>query len=345
MESIHPFFHFIPMKRVFLYLLPFALMACGDSQKSVEHVDDKSNAAIDPLPSWNDQETKEAIIEFVHLVSSEQSADFVPEEERIATFDNDGTLWAEKPLVQGMYAFYRVGQLAESHPEWKTEQPYKGILEKDTAILHHLGTHDLLKVILATHTGMTEKDFEKNVDGFFQSATYPGRDVPLKQITYQPQIELIQFLQENGFTVYICSGGTIEVIRSISKSFYNIEPQHVIGTRFKYVYSDADGNPVIDRMPEIATFNDKEEKPVNIQNNIGIKPILACGNVGGGGDIHMLRWSQTNSYKNLQLMVYHDDAEREYAYEEADSISLKWSEKYQWHVVSMKNDWKTIFTE
>jgi phosphoserine phosphatase len=196
-------------------------------------------------------------------------------------------------------------------------------------------------LILATHTGTSEDEFEASAKEFFGSATFPGKNVPVKQIRYQPQLELLDYLRTNGFKVYICTGGTLEFVRTISDDYYGVPPEHVIGTTFKYVY--ADSSRKVYRQPSLHHFNDKEGKPVGIQLSIGKKPILACGNEGGKGDIAMLSYSQTSKYPSFQLLVNHDDEVREFSYQEADSASLKAAHQNKWHVISIKNDWKSIF--
>jgi hypothetical protein len=196
---------------------------------------------------------------------------------------------------------------------------------------------------MVTHTGMTEDAFSEYTKEFYSSATFPGRNVPIRQITYKPQLELLQYLRDNGFKTFICTGGTIEFVRSISQEFYGIPPDQVIGTSFKYEFIDSSN--VIYRNPAMASFNDKTAKPGNIQLHIGKKPVFACGNEGGAGDIAMLEFSQTSTYPTFQLLVNHNDSIREYAYAEKDTASLKAAAKNNWHVVSMKDDWKTIFTE
>jgi hypothetical protein len=301
-------------------------------------------AQTDPLPSWNKGATKDAIISFVNDVSTEGSDKFVPKEYRIATFDNDGTLWCEKPLIQGLYVGYRVKKMAAKNPALRKKQPYKAILEGDKAYLHKLTEKDLVSLIIQTHTGTSEAEFDQDVREFFNTATdHNGK--AMHQLLYQPQLELLQFLRDNGFRVYICSGGTIEFVRAISQEYYGIPSEQVIGTRFKYLYKDSANINDLYRQPAIVSFNDKQEKPVNIRYHIGKRPILACGNEGGGGDIYMLRYSQGNTYPSLQLLVDHDDNERESAYAEKDNKSLNWAKKYGWQVISMKKDWKRIFPE
>lgn len=301
-------------------------------------------AQTDPLPSWSEGALKTAIINFVKDVSTEGSDKFVPAEDRIATFDNDGTLWAEQPLVQELFMFFRTREMVAKNPALKAKQPFKAVVENDMATLKKMKESDLIKFFVATQTGMTESEYTKSATAFFESAKTPsGKSI--SQLIYQPQVELLNYLRANGFKTYICSGGSVEFMRVISQKFYGIPPEQVIGTQFKYVYKDSAGVNDIMRQPGLHSFNDKQEKPVNIQYFIGKRPIFACGNEGGGGDIYMLRFSQGNSYPSFQMLVNHDDKEREFYYQEKDNKSLNWAKKYNWHVISMKNDWKQVFVQ
>lgn len=297
----------------------------------------------DPLPSWNDVPSKKAIIDFVSNAVREGGAGFIPPEHRIATFDNDGTLWAEKPYVQELFAFYQVKKMVEAKPELAKKQPFKAVVEGDKEYFAKGGEKVLLQLVAATHTGMTEDQFEAAANDFFETAVYPGRNVPLKQITYKPQLELLHYLRANGFRTYIVTGGTIELVRTVAPSLYGIPKDQVVGTTFKYKFVDS--SRAILREPSIELFNDKDAKPVGIQVHIGQRPVFACGNEGGAGDIAMLKYSQGSKYPSFQMIINHDDATREFAYQEKDSASLKAAAKNNWHVVSMKNDWKEIFVK
>lgn len=298
--------------------------------------------AQDPLPSWNDGKTKQSIIDFVKEVTAEGSPKFVPAEDRIATFDNDGTLWCEKPLIQGLFAFYLAKKMIDKKPALKDKQPYKAIATNDMTYLKTLSEQDLIKLVIATHTGMTSGEFDKSATEFFATAKSPSGKA-IAELVYKPQVELLQYLRANGFKTFICSGGDIDFMRPVTQQYYGIPSEQVIGTKFRYVYKDSTGINDLVRMPSMLSFNDKQEKPVNIQYHIGKRPILACGNEGGAGDIYMLRFSQGNKYSSLQLIVDHDDKDRETYYQEKDNKSLDWAKKYNWTVISMKDDWKTIF--
>ncbi len=298
----------------------------------------------DPLPSWNQTGTKQTIINYVTKVTKEGSADFIPEEDRIATFDNDGTLWAEQPIVQIEFVFYQIAKLLKEKPELAQQQPYKAVAEKDEAYLKKMGTAELITLVNAAQANRTSTEFQQQVKEFFANFKYPKRNTKLTQIRYQPQLELLQYLQQNGFKVFICTGGTVDFVRVISKEFYGIEPERVIGSTNKYIYKDsADVNDLY-LTSEVISLNDKQTKPANILLNIGKRPVLACGNEGGGGDVYMLRYSQGSSYPNLQLLVNHNDKEREYEYYEKPDVSLTMAKEHKWTVISIKDDWKTVFS-
>ncbi|HEY5751503.1 MAG TPA: HAD family hydrolase [Chryseolinea sp.] len=329
------------MKRNLLAIIYLLLVAISCRKAGEEKTDVPVAAVTDPLHSWNDGEVKRAIVEYVNRVTKDSSADYIPPEDRIATFDNDGTLWAERPYVQELFAFYQAKQMVAKQPALAKKQPFKAMVEGDKAFFAKGGDKALIAAIGATHTGMTEDEFEASAKTFFASAKYPGKNVPLKQIRYLPQLELLDFLRVHGFKIYICTGGTVELVRSMARDFYGIPPEQIIGTSFKYVY--ADSSRKIYREPALNHFNDKEGKPVGIQLAIGKHPVLACGNEGGKGDIAMLSFSQAGKYPSLQLLVNHDDGAREFEYSEPDSASLKAASKNHWRVISIKNDWKEVF--
>jgi hypothetical protein len=325
--------------RLFL-LFYWAISFCkiGGAQLTVEN-----NTVNDPLPPWNEGQVKQSIISYVKRITDSSSKNFIPVNDRIATFDNDGTLWAERPYVQELFAYYQVRKLVEKNPALKTQQPFKAVIENDNAYFKNGGEKALIQLIAATHTGMTEDEFEASVEAFFSTAIYPGRNVPVSRIVYQPQIELLHYLRANGFKTFICTGGTVEVVRGISEELYGIPKYQVIGTTFKYQFIDS--NVSIMREPSVSLLNDKGGKSVSIQMHIGERPAFACGNEGGTGDIAMLRYSQGSKYPSFQMIINHDDAAREYAYAEKDNASLNAAAKNNWHVVSMKGDWKRVFVQ
>lgn len=334
-----------------IYILPLFLLLLGSCKKTdtlttTTSPKDSTNTVAtsgDPLPSWNDGTLKKDIIAYVTKVTKEGTSDFIPVEDRIATFDNDGTLWAEKPYVQELFAFYRVKKLVEAKPELAKKQPFKAVVEKDKTYFEKGGEKALIELVAATHTGLTEDEFEASAKEFFAGAQYPGKNVPLKQIRYQPQLELLNYLRANGFKTFIVTGGTVELVRAISADFYGIPKYQVVGTSFKYKY-DADKNTIL-REPALDLLNDKEGKPVGIQLHIGQRPVFACGNEGGAGDLAMLKYSQGSKYPSFQLIVNHNDSIREYSYQEKDNLSLNTAAKNKYHVISMKDDWKKIFPD
>jgi len=332
-------------KRILFFpLVVLVFFSCKKSDTITSSTESKQTETIsgDPLPNWNDGILKKDIIAYVEKVTKKGSPDFIPEEDRIATFDNDGTLLAERPYVQELFAYSQIKKMVEAKPELAQKQPFKAVIEKDKTYFEKGGEKALMELVMATHTGMNEEDFETSVNDFYKDAKYPGKNVPVKQIRYQPQLELLNYLRANGFKTYIVTGGTIEVVRGISQEFYGIPKDQVVGTSFKYKYDNVKN--VVEREPILDHFNDKEGKPVGIQLHIGKRPVFACGNEGGGGDIEMLQYSQGNKYLSFQLLLNHNDSIREFKYEEKDNASLNAAAKNKWHVVDMKNDWKTIFS-
>jgi hypothetical protein len=324
----------------------FFLVACQHASEDTGKTNaagDSTTVSKDPLPSWNEGAVKQDIMAYVSKVSKEGSPDFVPVKDRIATIDNDGTLWAEIPLVQELFAYYRVKKMVTANPALAKKQPFMAVITKDKAYFEKGGEKALIQLVGATHTGMTEDQFEADAKDFFSTATYPGRNVPISKIVYQPQIELLNYLRANGFMTYIVTGGTIELVRTISDSFYGVPKNQVVGTTFKYVFTDS--NRTIMREPAIDLLCDKAGKPVGIQVHIGQRPIFSMGNERSGGDIEMCKFCQSNHYPSFQLIVNHNDSTREYYYQEKDSASLKAAAQYKWHVISMKDDWKTIFPQ
>jgi hypothetical protein len=303
-----------------------------------------ARATADPLPSWNDGATKQSIVDFVAKVTKEGSADFVPPNERIATFDNDGTLWCEKPMpIQLFFALDRVKELAPQHPEWKDKEPFASLLKGDVKAAMAGGEHSLLEIVMATHTGMTTGEFEKMVKDWIATAQHPTTKRPFTKMVYQPMVELLAYLRANGFKTFIVSGGGIEFMRPWMEGVYGIPPEQVVGSSGKTKYEMRDGKPVLVKLAEVNFIDDKEGKPVGINQHIGRKPVLSAGNVFSGGDIAMLTYCQSHPGATLQLMVNHDDAAREFAYAEPDGASLKVAAANGWTVVNMKSDWKKVF--
>lgn len=329
-------------------LFLFLLVSCKNKSEDTTTVNPNDSTTTvatsgDPLPSWNDGTLKSDIIAYVKKVTTKGTPDFIPVENRIATFDNDGTLWAEKPYVQELFAFYRVKKMVEANPALAQKQPFKAVVEKDKTFFEKGGDKALIELVAATHTGMTEDEFEASTKEFFAGAQYPGKNVSLKQIRYQPQLELLNYLRANGFKTFIVTGGTIELVRAISSDFYGIPKEQVVGTSFKYVFDDATNS--VKRLPALDLLNDKAGKPVGIQLHIGQRPVFACGNEGGAGDLAMLRYSSGSKYPSFQMIVNHNDSIREYSYQEKDNLSLNTAAKYKYHVISIKDDWKKVFAD
>jgi phosphoglycolate phosphatase-like HAD superfamily hydrolase len=313
------------------------VLACAQSPPSVQ----------DPLPSWNDTAPKKAIIAFVEKVTKEGSPDFVPVPERIATFDNDGTLWAEKPVpFQLLFAIDQVKQLAPQHPEWKTKEPFASLLKGDLAGVAATGEKGLMEIVTVTHTGMTTDEFTRSVQEWVASAKHPKTGRLLTAMVYQPMLELLAYLRANGFKTFIVSGGGVEFMRPWTERVYGIPPEQVVGSAGKLKLDTRDGKPVLVKLPAIDFIDDKEGKPVGIQSRIGRRPIAAFGN--SDGDLQMLQWAMAGEGARFALFVHHDDAQREYAYDRTDRLQQfdkGWDEAIArgWTVVSMKDDWSTVF--
>lgn len=303
----------------------------------------------DPLPSWNDTAPKAAIVEFVEKASKKGSPDFVPEPERIAVFDNDGTLWIEHPMyVQLAFALDRVKAEAPNHPEWATTQPFQAALEGDMKALAAAGEKGLMELIMATHAGMTVTQFQEVVTDWIATERDPRFKKPYTELVYQPMLELLAYLRANGFKTFIVSGGGIEFMRPWSEKVYGIPPEQVVGSSIKTTFEMKDGAPTLFRLPQVNFIDDKTGKPVGIQQHIGRKPIAAFGN--SDGDLEMLQWTTLADGARFGLIVHHTDAEREYAYDRKSQFghldkALDAAAINKWTVVDMKNDWKTIFPE
>jgi phosphoserine phosphatase len=304
-------------------------------------------AQVDPLQSWNDGAAKKSIIEFVARVTKKGGADFVSPTDRIATFDNDGTLWAEQPFYfQGLFVFDRVRALEPQHPDWKDKQPFKAVLENDMKTLAAAGLHGLVELVMATHAGMTTKEFERTVKDWLATARHPKFNQPYTDLVYQPMLELLAYLRANGFKTFIVSGGGIEFVRTFSERLYGIPPEQVIGSSIVTKFEVREGRPVLVREPELDFIDDHEGKPVGINKFIGRRPIAAFGN--SDGDFQMLEWVTAGTGPRFGLIIHHDDAEREFAYDRASAAGkldrgLVEAPERGWTVVSMKNDWKYVF--
>ena len=312
-----------------------------------------ASQAADPLPSWNDGPAKQSIISFVERVITPDSPDFVPVSERIATFDNDGTLWCEQPIpVQLYFALDRVKALAPQHPEWSTTEPFASLLKGDLQGVLAGGDHALLEIVMATHAGMTTAEFTQIVKDWIATARHPKTGQLFTDMTYQPMLEVLSYLRANGFKNSIVSGGGIEFMRPWTERVYGVPPEQVVGSSIKTKFEMREGKPVLVRLPELNFNDDKTDKPVGINEYIGRRPIAAFGN--SRGDKEMLEYTQGGAGARFMLLVLHDDAAREYAYGPALGLPeprlgafpqalYEQAKKQGWTVVSMKNDWNQVF--
>ena len=327
------------MQLLFFLSLLFVLPACN--QKSTQPDD------VDPLPSWNEGQTKQSIVGFVKEVTDESNPNYVTPANRIATFDNDGCLWSEKPFYfQLVFAMDRVKELAGEHPEWKDAQPFKAVLENDMDALLASGKHGLLKLVIASHAGMTTEEFEQIVKEWISTAKHPRTNKLYKEMVFQPMLELLEYLRANDFKTFIVSGGGIEFMRPWTEEVYGIPPEQVVGSSIKVKYEMTESGPVLNRLPEIDFFDDKEGKPVAINKYIGRRPIAAFGN--SDGDLQMLQWTAAGDGARFMMYVHHTDAEREWAYDRDSHVGrldkgLDEANEKGWTIVNMKNDWKKIY--
>jgi phosphoserine phosphatase len=336
--------------------------SCGSQSAAAAATSTSTSASpsvqMDPLPSWNDAPAKQSILDFVAKVTRQGSDTFVPVTERVAVFDHDGTLVCEKPIVHGMFLIDRIRALAEQQPEIGHEEPYATLLTGDIDFVRRLGKKYFLDVMFNALAGMPEERLEAEARQFLETARHPVFDVPYADVTFQPMKELIALLRSQGFSVWICSGSGVHFMRPAAEAWYGIGPDHVIASRavseMREVEGDDAGNAAAAAgspnrrlelvvMPRLEVLNDEERKPVSIGEHIGRRPIFAAGNVGTTGDIEMLRWSQSSRHPNLQLLVLHDDADREMAYGEPSNDSLEAAEQYGWNVVRMATDWNRVF--
>jgi hypothetical protein len=321
------------------------IVSCSPSKN-----DNTSNEEIsiaDPLPSWHEGATKSAIIDFVEDVTDPASSNFIEVADRIATFDNDGNLWSEQPqYFQLQFAIDRVITLAPDHPEWKSIQPFKAVLEGDMQSVLASGERGLIELVMATHSGITTEEFNRIVNDWLSVSIHPRFNLPYNKLIYQPMLELLDYLRDQEFKTYIVSGGGIEFMRAWVFEAYGIPPDQVVGSSIKTEFDFNDGNPVIRRLPEIDFIDDKEGKPVGIQKFIGKRPVFASGN--SDGDLQMMQYTAGSKEKSFMLYLHHTDADREWAYDRNSHIGrldkgLTEAEKLGWTVIDMKKDWKVIY--
>jgi len=303
--------------------------------------------AADPLPSWNEGPTRQSILTFVEKVTTPGTPDFVPPPERIAVFDNDGTLWSEQPMYfQLFFALERVKALAPQHPEWKDKEPFASLLKGDAKTALSGGEKAILEIVMATHAGMTTTEFEKIVKDWIATARHPKTGKPYTEMVYQPMLELLAYLRANGFKTFIVSGGGIEFMRPWTEAVYGIPPEQVVGSSIKTTFEMREGGPVLVRLPEIDFIDDKAGKPVGIHSHIGRRPIAAFGN--SDGDLQMIQWTTAGEGLRYGFLVHHTDAEREWAYDRDSHIgrldkALDEAGERGWTVLDMQRDWNVIY--
>jgi len=329
------------MKKIYSYfwLLFFVLLIYSCKEQTTKN--------IDPLPSWNDGAAKQSIINFVYDVTDETSPNFVKSADRIATFDNDGTLWSEQPYYfQLRFALDRVKSMAPDHPKWKDNPLFQAVLEDDIKKVLSFGEQGLLELVMATHAGMTTEEFEQIVKDWITTAIHPKTKKLYKEMVFQPMLELLDYLRANDFNTYIVSGGGIDFMRPWTEEVYGIPPEQVIGSSGKVRFERREGKPVLLKLPELEFIDDKEGKPIAINKFIGKRPIAAFGN--SDGDLQMLQWTAAGDGARFMLYVHHTDAEREWAYDRDSHIGrldkgLDEANEKGWTVIDMKYDWKVIY--
>lgn len=339
------------MKNLTLLCISLLFVTNCANQSETKEIEEvavvNQESKIDPLPSWNDGEVKTAIMDYVEDVSNENSSNFIPIEYRISTFDNDGNLWSEQPAYfQLFFAIDRIKAMANDHPEWNNKQPYKAVLENDMNALMKTGMKGIGEIIMVSHAGITTDEFDTIVKDWVATANHPALNKGYNELVYQPMLELLQYLRANDFKTYIVSGGGVDFMRAFVTEVYGIPSEQIIGSRVKTEYDYNNGNPIIKRLPELEYNDDKEGKPLNIQKIIGKKPVFASGN--SDGDLQMMQWTDSNSYKSFQLYVHHTDAEREWAYDRDSHIGkfdkgLDEAMEKGWTIIDMKRDWKVIY--
>lgn len=308
-----------------------------------------SSFAADPLPSWNDGAAKTSIIEFVEKTTDKDSSDFIPVSSRIATFDNDGTLWSEKPAYfQLLFAIDQIKKTADQHPEWKTTEPFASILKDDLKGALAGGEEALFKIVYATHSNISQEDFQQNVKDWIKTAKHPTTGRLYSQMIFQPMLELLDYLRDNDYKTFIVSGGEIDFMRAFTEEVYGIPPEQVVGSRMQTSIIEKDGKLVVNRDPKVGFVDDKIEKVSGIYQHIGRRPVAAFGN--SDGDLQMLQYTTQGDGARFGLYVHHTDAEREWAYDKDSDVGaleegLVEAKKNGWTVVDMKQDWKVIYPQ
>ena len=341
-------------KTLFAFAIILAVTSCNQGTLTIEDSNSDSlekdtGISENPvLPSWNEGSTKQAIIDFVKKTTTQGSADFIEAKNRIATFDNDGNLWSEQPLYfQLLFAMDRIKKLAPDHPEWKTTEPYKSILEGNPEKALAGGTKAILELVMTTHSGMTTDEFNQVVNDWLATAKHPKTGKPYNEMIYQPMVELLQYLRENGYKTFIVSGGGVDFMRVWAEEAYGIPPDQVVGSSIKVKFEVAeDGTPQLVKQPQLNFIDDKEDKPVGIHQYIGKRPVFASGN--SDGDYQMLQWTTAGEGPRFGLLLHHTDSVREFAYDRESHIGqlnkgLDDAERMGWTVIDMAKDWKQVY--
>ncbi len=326
----------------------FACIGGCTTEASKENDDNNGSATADPLPSWNEGQSKKTIVDFVTKTVTEGGPDFIPVADRIACFDNDGTLWSEQPLYfQFAFALDQIKAMAPQHPEWKTKQPFKALLEGDLKTALAGGERAILDIVMATHSGMSTEEFEQKVKDWMASAKHPKTGKPYNKMIYQPMVELLSYLRANGYKTFIVSGGGVDFMRPWVEQAFGIPPDQVIGSSGKVKYEVKEGKAALIKLAELNFIDDKEGKPVGIHQYIGKRPVFTGGN--SDGDYAMLEWTSTASgYPRLGMIVHHTDSVREWAYDRQSHIGrldkgLDDAAKYNWTIVDMRAEWNKIY--
>jgi phosphoglycolate phosphatase-like HAD superfamily hydrolase len=327
--------------------LAIVAVSCVPAPKLGSANKSDKDANVDPLPSWNEGATKQSIIAFVAKTTTEGNPDYIAVPDRIACFDNDGTLWAEQPLYfQTAFAIYRIKALAAKHPEWRAKQPFKAIIEGDDKTAWAAADASMEELLMASHCGVTTDEFEQSVTDWMATATHPVTGKHFNEMTYQPMIELLDYLRANGYKPFIVSGASVDFIRPWAEKAYGIPPEQIIGSSYKVKYDTLSGNPVLLKLPEVNFITNRDGKPVAINLHIGKRPVFTVGN--SDGDYAMLQYTTTGSGPRFGMFIHHTDSLREYAYDRHSAIGglakgLDDADKYHWVIMDMKTDWKTVY--
>lgn len=349
MKKIHTF---PVMKQLSLVIFALLLYSCTSSTNTSAGANSamaetKTIAMGDPLPSWNDGYVKKGLIDYITAATKDGGSGFIPSADRIAVFDNDGTLWSEQPLYfQFMFVLDKIKQMAPQHPEWKIKEPLKSVLAGNLKGALASDEKGLLEMVALTSTGMNSDQYDKSVKEWTDTARHPITKKKYTEMIFQPMLELMQYLRTNGFQTFIVSGGEISFMRAWAEKIYGISPQQVVGTVMKSKYLVKNDTPFIIRMPALSLMDDGPGKPIGIYEHIGKKPVFAAGN--SDGDYQMLQWTSTNTQPHMEIIVHHTDSTREYAYDSTSHIGtlkkgIDDAPRYGWVLVDMKRDWNKIY--